>query len=783
VWVVSHNLPGNTFMAQLVTSAGVSAAPVQSSVGFFVTQVGAGCMKISPTGRKLGLANLVPMGGPGFEIFDFDNSTGQISNPLAIFEGGILGGYGCEFSPDGTKFYGAAGPSATELYQWDLCAGSGPAILASKYKIVSTKMAQLQLAKNGKIYISRYTTNTLAVIDSPNLGGPACNFIPIGVTLPWPQACRLGLPNFVCSYFEKPATFTPFTYTVNPAISCLTATFAAPQASLATGTCTQVVTNPVASVIWQFGDPASGAANTSTLNSPTHAYLAPGIYTVQATLLNGCGATLTTIQQAVVISSLTIGSASTFSMCSGKSLTLTAGGGGSATTYSWSNGATGSLVIVSPTATTVYTVTGAGVNNCGLGTRTVYVMPVPQVTVPNPVKLCVSASTVIIASGANNYIWTATSGILHGGPGGFTISTSTSANYTVTGITPYGCTNSATFDIIALPRPSLALSGNSSVCLGGVVSLTVSGASSYTWFTLGSNWTINTFPGNAGQLSFTPTVGNTTLFVTGEDFNGCSASQALTILSSQSNAVTSFSYPPACSGVGSVSPVMAAQFSQNGIFSSGDLQVNATTGVVDGRALAPGTYTVKYSVNTDTCTLAGSYIAQLVVQPPEMLDISPSVIIAPGETTMLQVSSGENYSWSPAENLSCNTCSNPIASPKETTQYCVTVPDQCHSKACVEVIVSCDAKMNYSVPNAFSPNGDGRNDEFCLKGWSTCSSVFNVMIFDRWGEKVFESSDPGFCWDGTYHGRKLAADVFVYVIRSETTKQVVNKKGNITLIR
>jgi gliding motility-associated-like protein len=790
IWVMSHEANNSIFKAYLVTSTGVSTIPVLSNIGSGSAITGGGCMKFSPDGKKLGVAWVIPSGGPGFEIFDFDNATGLVSNSLPIFEGGMLGGYGCEFSPDGTKFYGGASYSAGEIYQWDLCAGSAAAVVASKYTILSTQMGQLQLAKNGKIYISKYTTNTLGVIDSPNLGGPACNFIPVAITLPWPQTCRLGLPNFISNYFEQPPFFTPFTYSVNPVLSCLTASFTAPQASLTTGACTQVITNPVASLLWQFGDPASGAANTSTLNNPVHVYPAAGAYTVQVTLLNACGRTLTTLQQPVLVSTITIGSASTFSMCSGSSLSLTAGGG-SANTYSWSNGATGSLVVVSPTATTVYSVTQAGNTACGLGTRTVYVMPLPQPVVPNPVRVCEGQFTLIPGSGADNYIWTSSwSGIVHSGPSlGITISTA--ANFTVTGVSFYGCTNSTTVEIIPLPKPVLLVTGNETVCPGAAVQLTASGAISYTWSTFSSNWTINTFPGNGSQLSFTPAAGTTTLFVTGVNqfsittakMHDCYTTKAIYVVATRSNAITSFSYPPACSNSGSVNPVAADLFSQGGTFSSGALPVDAHTGIADVSTAAPGTYTVKYSVNSDNCTNAGSYTTGLLVSPPETLGISPSVIIGPGDATPLQVSGAIEYSWSPSENLSCIACSNPVASPKESSRYCVKALNHCSSEACVDVIVSCDAKMNYSVPNAFSPNGDGKNDEFCLQGWSVCPSVFNIMIFDRWGEKVFESTDPDFCWDGIYKGRKLVADVFVYVVRSETGSKVVNKKGNITLIR
>ncbi len=109
----------------------------------------------------------------------------------------------------------------------------------------------------------------------------------------------------------------------------------------------------------------------------------------------------------------------------------------------------------------------------------------------------------------------------------------------------------------------------------------------------------------------------------------------------------------------------------------------------------------------------------------------------------------------------------------------------CPAKACITIAVTCETENDYSVPNAFTPNGDGNNDKFCLQGWSGCLTEFNVLIFNRWGEKVFESTDPDFCWDGLYKNIPLDPDVFVYVIKAKKSNRAepINKKGNITLLR
>jgi gliding motility-associated-like protein len=86
------------------------------------------------------------------------------------------------------------------------------------------------------------------------------------------------------------------------------------------------------------------------------------------------------------------------------------------------------------------------------------------------------------------------------------------------------------------------------------------------------------------------------------------------------------------------------------------------------------------------------------------------------------------------------------------------------------------------IPLAFSPNGDGKNDVWKVQG--RCIKEFELMIFDRWGEKVFDTTDKTNAWDGTYRGKSLDTDVYVYILnitmRDGETKTL---KGDITLLR
>jgi gliding motility-associated-like protein len=86
------------------------------------------------------------------------------------------------------------------------------------------------------------------------------------------------------------------------------------------------------------------------------------------------------------------------------------------------------------------------------------------------------------------------------------------------------------------------------------------------------------------------------------------------------------------------------------------------------------------------------------------------------------------------------------------------------------------------VPNAFSPNNDGVNDILYVKG--RCLQTLTFMVFNRWGEKVFETTDREIGWDGTYKGQLMNTDVFVYRLEGKTFDgKGYSSKGNITLVR
>lgn len=123
----------------------------------------------------------------------------------------------------------------------------------------------------------------------------------------------------------------------------------------------------------------------------------------------------------------------------------------------------------------------------------------------------------------------------------------------------------------------------------------------------------------------------------------------------------------------------------------------------------------------------------------------------------------------------------------QTTEYTVEVsnPGKCNASDRVKVMVLCNGG-NAFVPKTFSPNGDGTNDVFYPRG-TGLFKVRSLKIFSRWGEKVFENdnfnpNDPTSGWNGTYKGKKLTEDVFVYMIDLICeNNQLMSFNGNVFL--
>ncbi|MBU3745392.1 MAG: T9SS type B sorting domain-containing protein, partial [Sediminibacterium sp.] len=148
---------------------------------------------------------------------------------------------------------------------------------------------------------------------------------------------------------------------------------------------------------------------------------------------------------------------------------------------------------------------------------------------------------------------------------------------------------------------------------------------------------------------------------------------------------------------------------------------------------------------------------------------------------------GVSYKWNPATGLNADTLKNPIAlyrvGDPNSIFYNIQIKDTSGCMIVDQQEVWIFNEPDMQAPTAFTPNGDGVNDRF-IPVYIEITKLQYFRIFDRWGKLIFETSDMGQAWDGTYQGKPLPMDTFVFVASGIDKKgNTVIRKGNVTLIR
>jgi gliding motility-associated-like protein len=206
--------------------------------------------------------------------------------------------------------------------------------------------------------------------------------------------------------------------------------------------------------------------------------------------------------------------------------------------------------------------------------------------------------------------------------------------------------------------------------------------------------------------------------------------------------------------------------------------------------------TIRYSVighDSRNCFADTGFINLKVYPIPRIsIKVGQRINLTSGASVKLETqNSGDvtRWNWFPNVALSCSTCPEPVASPKQNITYTVTATNDgaCVARDQVTVTMICD-NGNVFIPNTFSPNSNGTNDAFYPRG-SGIMSVKSMKVFNRWGQIVFQRSnfDPNNAaqgWDGKFNSVDVQTDVYVYLIEIVCENQVIIPlKGNVTLLR
>jgi gliding motility-associated-like protein len=520
-------------------------------------------------------------------------------------------------------------------------------------------------------------------------------------------------------------------------------------------------------------------------------------------------------------------------ICSGSSATFTASG---ANSYLWNTGATTSVITANNAGT--YTVTGSNsVTGCtGTNTVTLFVEPLPVISIIGNTTVCASQSVMLSASGAINYSWTP--GAMTGSS--ITVAPTVNTTYSVSGANSSGCIGTAATTItISNTIPISITSPSTVICIGETTTLTASGASTYTWL-----------PGNMNTAGIVVSPTSSSTFTVLATFGTCTAMavQNVSVTPMPTVGISTNATPILCGGS---SLILNASGATSYTWMPGNLTGNLIS-------IAPQVTTI-YTLTGSTGHCVSQAVQEVTVIPGVNLTASGSQTVCEGTQVILSVQGAATHLWNPG-NYSGNTFT---VYPNQNTTYTVTGTtgtctasqtvsisvnpviagftdnslnvtnldfvqfintslynsenywffsngensmgvnpsvrfddpgtyvacllvkntQGCSDTLCKAIRINCSENAVY-VPNAFTPNRDDLNDVFRVYVLSQCIEKFSFSVFDRWGEQIFKTDKPEEGWDGTYQGIPVSDNVYAYLIEyTMTNRKAYTKTGHITIIK
>ncbi len=516
--------------------------------------------------------------------------------------------------------------------------------------------------------------------------------------------------------------------------------------------------------------------------------LAAGSYIALVTDANGCTFTDNAIiQQPAALNCIVLTTnVSCYGQTDGIAEVTNVTGGVGPYTYAWSDGNVGNFVI--NLAAGAYTVTITDQNACQ------FVVPFNIIS-PAPIQIFASALSPVTCNGAADgfisanpqggqapyvYNWS------NGGTAAAIQNLSPGA-YQVTVNDVNGCSAvSSPFTITEPTALNVSISVIDTVtCFGytdAVLEATASGATpayTYAW----SNGVNDALNLNLGVGTYT---------VTATDQNNCTVLASVTLTQPQALDATVTWLDPVCFGdYGTITMLVDSTTGHAPYIYSVDAGLVFGSGnVADG--LTPGAYGIVIE-DLHGCQFTDQVV---ITEPLEVqVFINPDTAFmelgleAPLNATVINAFGNVQLVWTPSTALSCDDCLSPIANPTENTVYTLSVTDANGCTASASTLVRVDPARNVYIPTAFSPNGDGLNDNFTVFGSNGVVQVERLLIADRWGDIVFDRSDfapsdPSLGWDGIFKSKPMNVGTYVYYVEVLFEDgRILSYKGDFTLLR
>jgi gliding motility-associated-like protein len=428
-------------------------------------------------------------------------------------------------------------------------------------------------------------------------------------------------------------------------------------------------------------------------------------------------------------------------VCFGSTVTLTGSG---AILYNWS-GSIQNNVPFTPQFTQEYTITGTDVNGCVNSDNVmVTVNSIPIINAGPDQSVCQGTSITLEGIGGSDYSWSG--GISNGIPFVPSVGTNT---YTVTGTSPEGCTSTDQVVVVVNPTPTVFAGNDVTICEGQTVTLTGSGAATYTWDNNINN-----------GAAFNPSLGTTTYTVTGTSSAGCVNTDQVDVTVSPIPDVSFL--PGATLGCAPFTTTLTntSTNSDNCTWTLSNGQTLTGCGTIPVTFQQAGCYDVTLTT-TSTTGCSSSFTASnlICVEAPPNAAFSPSanqVSNLDTEVNFINNTTGaSNYVWSFGDDSGTSTEINPSHTyPTDPVgQYEVMLiaysPFGCTDTAYSTIQIY--EELIFYVPNTFTPDSDKFNPVFLpvfTAGFDPYD--YNLIIFNRWGEIIFESNNAEVGWDGSY---------------------------------
>ncbi len=459
-------------------------------------------------------------------------------------------------------------------------------------------------------------------------------------------------------------------------------------------------------------------------------------------------------------------------------------------TYNWTvpAGATitagqGTNAITVTFGTTAGNVSVTETSACGVGTPVNFAVTLNALPATSPITgttpICPNSIGLVysvIPTAGSTYNWSVPAGAsITAGQGTNSITVTfgaTAGTITVTETNACGAGTPVTLTVALIPPLVVTVNPPSStLCSGSSVSLTASGATTYNWL---PNSGLNT---SIGSTVVSTPISTITYTVTGA-VGLCYSTATVTVTIIPTPIASAGLDQSFCSG-------QSVQLNASGGTSYSWQPITGLDNPLIPNPIASPITTTTYTVtvtNGGICTATDNALVTVYPLPSANAGADATILI--NESTVLYGTGSGTLLWGEpgfSNTLSCNNCSNPIATPTDNAYYFLTVTDVNGCTNADTVFINVNTDFGLYIPNAFTPSEGTMNLVFAAKGFGI--KTLEMTIYNRWGEKLFETTELDKGWDGTVNGNPAESGVYVYSITAKPFKgDTIKRIGHVTLI-